>query len=130
MTPRAAPSSAPAPRRGRRAVPRAARWLREGAGAASAQPCPMASPAAAGPGAALPAGAARRDFYWLRSFIAGGGCPGRALAAACGARSLRALPRGDGGWALPEGEPGCGLGVARRAGGGRFRVNMPGKTAV
>uniref|UniRef100_A0A8B9VCJ7 Solute carrier family 25 member 16 n=1 Tax=Anas zonorhyncha TaxID=75864 RepID=A0A8B9VCJ7_9AVES len=40
--------------------------------------CPMASPAAAGPGAALPAGAgtARRDFYWLRSFIAGGvaGC--------------------------------------------------------
>ncbi|XP_040420170.1 graves disease carrier protein isoform X2 [Cygnus olor] len=38
----------------------------------------MASPAAAGPGAALPAGAgaARRDFYWLRSFIAGGvaGC--------------------------------------------------------
>lgn len=37
--------------------------------------CPMASPAAAGPGAALPAGAgtARRDFYWLRSFIAGGG---------------------------------------------------------
>ncbi|XP_049666354.1 solute carrier family 25 member 16 isoform X2 [Accipiter gentilis] len=36
----------------------------------------MASPAAAGPGAALPPGAARRDFYWLRSFIAGGvaGC--------------------------------------------------------
>ncbi|XP_033917993.1 solute carrier family 25 member 16 isoform X2 [Melopsittacus undulatus] len=36
----------------------------------------MASPAAAGPGAALPPGAAHRDFYWLRSFIAGGvaGC--------------------------------------------------------
>ncbi|XP_057233800.1 solute carrier family 25 member 16 isoform X2 [Malurus melanocephalus] len=36
----------------------------------------MASPAAAGPGAALPPAAARRDFYWLRSFIAGGvaGC--------------------------------------------------------
>ncbi|KAM4896443.1 solute carrier family 25 member 16 isoform 3-T7 [Sylvia borin] len=36
----------------------------------------MASPAAAGPGAALPSAAARRDFYWLRSFIAGGvaGC--------------------------------------------------------
>ncbi|XP_065527049.1 solute carrier family 25 member 16 isoform X3 [Lathamus discolor] len=36
----------------------------------------MASPAAAGPGATLPPGAAHRDFYWLRSFIAGGvaGC--------------------------------------------------------
>ncbi|XP_066856284.1 solute carrier family 25 member 16 isoform X2 [Anser cygnoides] len=60
---RAEPSRPPEPSR-RRPCPR----------------CPMASPAAAGPGAALPAGAgagaARRDFYWLRSFIAGGvaGC--------------------------------------------------------
>ncbi|XP_064001327.1 solute carrier family 25 member 16 isoform X1 [Pogoniulus pusillus] len=36
----------------------------------------MASPATAGSGATLPPAAARRDFYWLRSFIAGGvaGC--------------------------------------------------------
>lgn len=62
--------------------------------ASRAQPCPMASPAAAGPGAALPPGATRRDFYWLRSFIAGGGC------------SLAGLPR--------EGSRGAGPGAARR----------------
>lgn len=69
------------------------------AAALAAADSPPAIPQAAG--AAAPT--ARRDFYWLRSFLAGGGCPREDPAARGGRGRPGARGRGDilGQWQLP-----------------------------
>lgn len=57
-------------------VPVAALVLMAAAAALAAVEPPPTMPQASGAGGST----ARRDFYWLRSFLAGGGCPPRALA--------------------------------------------------
>lgn len=54
-------------------VPDAVLVLMAAAAALAAADPPPAMPQAAGAGGPT----ARRDFYWLRSFLAGGGCPPR-----------------------------------------------------